>query len=145
MKMVIQRVTKAQVEVEGRVVGAISAGVVVLLGVTHSDTEEKAAWLARKLVDLRLFEDDQGKTNRSLLEKKGEALIVSQFTLYADCTGGRRPSFTQAAPPELATRLYLKFIEEVKKGGVPVQSGIFGAYMQVSLVNDGPVTLILDN
>lgn len=144
MKLVIQRVAKAKVVVRGQQVSAIGPGVLVLVGVTHGDTPKEAAWLANKLVNLRLFEDDEGKINRSLLETKGEALVVSQFTLYADCTGGRRPSFTQAALPEVAEPLYETFMDEVRKAGVAVQGGIFGAEMQVSLVNDGPVTLLLE-
>lgn len=144
MKIVVQRVSQAKVEVEGKTVGAIGPGVVVLIGITHDDTTNQAIWLANKLINLRIFEDVQGKINQSILEINGQALIISQFTLYADCSGGRRPSFTQAARPELAKQLYEKFIEEVQKGGVKVQAGIFGAEMQVSLLNDGPVTLILE-
>lgn len=144
MKLVVQRVSQARVEVEGKTVGAIGPGVVVLIGITHDDTTNQAIWMANKLINLRIFEDAQGKINQSLLEINGQALIISQFTLYADCSGGRRPSFTQAARPELAKQLYETFIEEVQKGGVKVQSGIFGAEMQVSLLNDGPVTLILE-
>jgi D-tyrosyl-tRNA(Tyr) deacylase len=144
MKIVIQRVTHASVEVEGESVGAIGPGLLVLFGVTHTDREDQAIWLASKLVGLRVFEDAEGKWHQSLLEKKGEALIVSQFTLYADCTQGRRPSFTQAAPPEIAKPLYEKFIQEVQKAGVSVKTGIFGARMKVSSVNDGPVTLIIE-
>jgi D-tyrosyl-tRNA(Tyr) deacylase len=144
MKILIQRVAHASVDVEGKTVGSIGPGVLVLLGVTHTDTEEKAAWLAGKLVNLRMFEDDQGKINQSVLDKKGSALIISQFTLYGDCTEGRRPSFTQAAPSDLAKPLYDTFIDEVKKAGIPVQTGIFGAEMKVSLLNDGPVTLLIE-
>lgn len=144
MKIVIQRVSSAEVRVEGESVGAIGQGVVVLIGITHADTLSQAVWLANKLINLRIFQDAHGKINKSLLECNGQALIISQFTLYADCSGGRRPSFTQAAQPELAKQLYEKFMEEVQKGGIEVQSGIFGADMQVSLVNDGPVTLILE-
>ena len=144
MKILIQRVTHAQVVVEGATVGTIGPGVLVFIGVTHKDTEKEAAWLANKLINLRMFEDEDGKTNQSLLERKGQALIVSQFTLYADCNGGRRPSFTESAPPELGKRLYVKFVEEVRKGGIEVQTGIFGAFMEVSLVNDGPFTLLLE-
>jgi D-tyrosyl-tRNA(Tyr) deacylase len=144
MKIVIQRVSNAKVEVEGTTVGSIGLGVLVLVGITHNDTIEQVTWLANKLVNLRIFEDTQGKMNLSLLECNGEALIISQFTLYADATGGRRPSFTRAAQPELAKQLYEKFIEAVQKEGVKVQTGIFGADMKVSLLNDGPVTLILE-
>lgn len=144
MKLLIQRVKQAKVTVEGNIVGAIELGVTVFVGITHSDTPAQAAWLASKLIHLRLFEDDSGKINRSLLDTKGSALIISQFTLYADCNEGRRPSFIKAAPPEIAIPLYELFIEDVKKGGVPVETGIFGAHMQVSLINNGPVTLILE-
>jgi len=144
MKIVIQRVSHAQVEVEGNTVGAIGPGVVVFIGITHGDTVHQAFWLANKVINLRIFEDAQGKINQSLLECNGQALIISQFTLYADFSGGRRPSFTQAAQPELAKQLCEKFLEEVQKSGVKVQSGIFGAKMKVSLLNDGPVTLILE-
>lgn len=144
MKLLLQRVTEAQVIVNNEVVGKIGKGVLVLIGVTHSDTPEKAAWLAGKLINLRMFEDEQGKINYSLKDIKGEILVVSQFTLYADCSEGRRPSFTKAALPELAKRLYEEFILDLKKEGISVQSGIFGAEMKVSLVNDGPVTLMLE-
>lgn len=144
MKIVIQRVSHAQVEVEGKIVGSIGPGVLVFIGVTHDDTAVQAAWLANKLINLRMFEDAHGKINQSLLECKGEALVVSQFTLYADFSGGRRPSFTQAAQPELAKNLCEKFVEEMHNGGVKVQKGIFGAEMKVSLLNDGPVTFILE-
>lgn len=144
MKLVIQRVLNAEVKVEDKNVGAIGIGVVVFIGITHGDTINQAMWLANKLIHLRIFEDDQGKINRSLLESQGEALIVSQFTLYADCSLGRRPSFTQAAEPALAKQLYEKFIEEVQKSGIKVQSGIFGAEMKVFLLNDGPFTLTLE-
>ena len=144
MKIVIQRVSNAEVKVEGEVVGSIGPGVVVFIGITHGDTMHQAIWLANKLINLRIFEDNQGKINKSLFECNGQALVISQFTLYADCAGGRRPSFTQAAQPELAEQLCKKFIEEVQKGGVKVQSGIFGADMKVSLLNDGPFTIILE-
>ncbi len=144
MKIVIQRVSHANVEVDNAIVGAIDAGVLVLVGVTHKDTPAEAAWLANKLINLRIFEDEQGKMNKSLLDIKGKALIISQFTLYSKCTDGRRPSFTEAAPPEIAIPLYEKFIEEVRKGGIHVETGVFGAFMKVSLLNDGPVTLILE-
>jgi D-tyrosyl-tRNA(Tyr) deacylase len=144
MKILIQRVSHAHVEVEGTIVGAIGPGALVFIGVTHNDTIVQAAWLANKLVHLRMFEDANGKINQSLLEHQGKVLIISQFTLYADCSDGRRPSFTQAAQPELAKQLYEHFIEEVRKGGVVVETGVFGAEMKVSLLNDGPVTLILE-
>jgi len=144
MKIVIQRVTHAQVDVDGKTVGSIGPGVLVLVGITHGDTEKQAKWLANKLVHLRIFEDGHGKINQSLLESKGEVLAVSQFTLYADCSGGRRPSFIQAAQPEIAKQLCETFVEEVHQAGVRVQTGVFGAEMKVSLQNNGPVTIILE-
>ncbi len=144
MKILIQRVSQASVAVDDKVVGSIGDGVLVFVGVTHGDTAAEAAWLATKLIHLRIFGDAEGKINQSLIDRKGSALIISQFTLYADCKDGRRPSFTQAAPPEMAKHLYELFIEEVRKGGIKVETGIFGADMKVSLLNDGPVTLILE-
>jgi len=144
MKLLIQRVLKASVEVESSVVGAIDKGLLVFVGITHSDTPAQAEWLANKLVHLRLFEDAEQKLNRSLLDQKGSTLIISQFTLYADCSEGRRPSFAKAAPPEMAKLVYERFLQKVETLGVPVEKGIFGAYMQVSLVNDGPITIILE-
>lgn len=144
MRLVIQRVSQASVKVEGKEVGAIGSGALVLFGATHGDTPQQCVWLASKLVHLRMFSDASNKMNRSLLENKWAVLIVSQFTLYADCRGGRRPSFTAAAPPEQAASLYNEFIKEVKNFGLQVATGIFGAYMQVSLLNDGPVTFLLD-
>lgn len=144
MRIVIQRVRRASVTVDDRVVAAIGPGVVVLVGVTHTDTEEQARWLAQKVAGLRIFEDAEGKLNLGLLDVGGEALIVSQFTLYADARKGRRPSFTDAAPPELAEPLVRCFAEEVAAAGVPVQTGIFGAHMLVEIHNDGPVTIILE-
>ena len=127
MKLVIQRVQQARVEVNQRTVGSIGKGILVFVGVTHSDTVAEALWLAQKCVHLRLFSDSQGKINRSLMEENGEALLVSQFTLYADCMEGRRPSFIQAAAPEKAQELYQKFVDAVKAQGVLTQTGIFGA------------------
>lgn len=144
MKLLIQRVLKASVEVEGSIVGAIEQGLLVFVGITHTDTPAQAEWLANKLVHLRLFEDTEQKLNRSLLDQKGSVLIISQFTLYADCSEGRRPSFTKAAPPEMAKLVYERFIQEVENLGVLVEKGIFGAYMRVSLINDGPITIILE-
>ncbi len=144
MKIVIQRVQSAEVKVENVIVGSIEAGLLVLVGVTHGDTSMEACYLAKKMVQLRKFEDDEGKMNRSLLDIKGRALIVSQFTLYADCEKGRRPSFVDAALPSHAKQLYEQFIEAVKKEGIEVQTGIFGANMKVGLVNDGPVTLCIE-
>ena len=144
MKVLIQRVTHAKVEVDGKPVGMIGVGVLVFVGITHDDTQTQATWLANKLINLRIFEDEQGKINQSLIDRKGSALIISQFTLYADCSDGRRPSFTQAAPPEIAKPLYEQFVKEVNQGGIPVETGVFGAEMKVSLLNDGPVTLLLE-
>lgn len=144
MRILIQRVSEASVEVDGAIVGSIDKGVLVLVGITHSDTIGQAAYLANKLVNLRIFEDIQGKINQSLLDKQGSALIISQFTLYADCNDGRRPSFIQSAPPDIANPLYEAFVNEVRKLSVPVATGVFGAYMKVKLINDGPVTIFLE-
>ncbi|GIW79351.1 MAG: D-aminoacyl-tRNA deacylase [Gemmatales bacterium] len=144
MRAVLQRVSRAKVAVEGEVVGEIGHGLLVLLGVTHADTPEQARWLADKISQLRVFEDDQGKMNRSVIDVGGSILVVSQFTLFGDCSKGRRPSFVTAAPPELAIPLYESFIDAVKAQGIPTATGRFGAMMQVELVNEGPVTLILD-
>ena len=144
MKAVIQRVTSASVEVAGKVVGNIGPGILVLLGVEKGDGERDAGWLAEKIVGLRIFEDEAGKMNRSLREIDGELLAVSQFTLAGNCAKGRRPSFDSAAPPAEANRLYGYFIEAVRRLGIPVATGVFQAMMQVSLVNDGPVTFILE-
>jgi D-aminoacyl-tRNA deacylase len=144
MRAVVQRVRSARVTVEGAVVGEIGKGLLVLLGITHGDSSEQASWLAEKVVGLRIFEDDAGKMNHSLDEVGGAMLIVSQFTLYGDCRKGRRPSFVEAAPPEVAVPLYEGFIRAVQALGVTVGTGRFGAMMQVELVNDGPVTLIVD-
>ncbi len=145
MRAVVQRVSSSRVETGGSTVGAIEKGFCVLLGVTHSDTEADAKWLAEKIVNLRIFEDDQDKLNLSLLDVGGSMLIVSQFTLYGDCRKGRRPSFIDAARPEQADKLYQKFVDEVKALGVCVQTGVFQTHMYVSIVNDGPVTLIVDS
>ncbi len=144
MKLVVQRVKNAQVEVEGNIVGKIGKGFLVLLGVTHKDTKEQADYLVKKLCKLRIFTDENDKMNLSLKDIKGELLIVSQFTLYADCTGGNRPSFTEAAKPEQANELYEYFCSECEKNEIHVEKGIFGAHMKVSLLNDGPVTIILE-
>ena len=145
MRAVVQRVTRSRVLVSGEVVGEIGAGLLVLLGVTHSDTPEQAQWLADKVVSLRIFEDAEGKMNRGVAEVNGGVLVVSQFTLYGDCRKGRRPSFIDAAPPEIAIPLYEAFLNGVRAQGVPVATGRFGAMMQVELVNDGPVTMIVDS
>ena len=145
MRAVVQRVTEASVTVDGSVVGAIGPGLLVLLGVGPEDTEAQARWLANKLVGLRIFEDEAGKMNLSLLDIGGGALVVSQFTLFGDCSKGRRPSFVHAAPPAIAEPLYERFADLVREAGVErVQTGVFGASMSVALVNDGPVTLILE-
>jgi D-tyrosyl-tRNA(Tyr) deacylase len=145
MRMVVQRVSRAKVTMEGRVTGEISAGLVILLGVGKEDTSAIAAAMAEKASNLRIFEDDQGKMNRSLLDVKGEALVVSQFTLYGDARGQRRPSFISAAPPELAKKLYEEFCEALRGLGVDVETGIFQAMMSVELVNEGPVTILIDS
>lgn len=144
MKILVQRVSLAKVEVDNKTVGSIGEGILVFVGITHNDTRAQGTWLANKLVNLRIFEDDQGKINQSLLDRKGSALIISQFTLYGDCNDGRRPSFTQAAPPEIAIPLYEHFVSEVKQGNVEVATGVFGAEMKVSLLNDGPFTLLIE-
>jgi D-tyrosyl-tRNA(Tyr) deacylase len=145
MRAVVQRVSKASVTVDGEVVGAIDRGVAILLGVTHGDGEEQAQWLAHKIAGLRIYEDAAGKMNLGLLEVGGDALVVSQFTLYGDCRKGRRPSFTDAARPEVAEPLCARFIEFLRQAGVRrVESGVFGAHMMVEIHNDGPVTLILE-
>ncbi len=146
MRAVLQRVKEAKVMVDGKAVGEIKRGILALLGVGKADTEEDAAWIADKIVNLRIFEDDEGKMNRSLLEIGGELLIVSQFTLYGDARKGRRPSFTEAAPPDLGERLYEKVVENIRtKYGLKVETGTFGALMDVHLVNWGPVTILLDS
>ncbi|MEM6428312.1 MAG: D-aminoacyl-tRNA deacylase [Deinococcota bacterium] len=145
MRALVQRVREAHVEVDGEVVGAISQGVLVLLGIGHSDDAEVAQALAQKLVKLRIFSDDAGKMNLSVRDVGGSALVVSQFTLFADAKKGNRPSYTQAAPPDQASSLYETFCEAVDKLGVPVAKGRFAADMQVHLINDGPVTLWLDS
>ena len=144
MRAVIQRVSKASVEVEGEVVSRIGPGFLVLLGVTHGDSKKEAYGLADKIIKLRVFEDQDGKINFSLSDIGGEILVVSQFTLYADCRKGRRPSFINAAPPEEGNRLYQYFCRCLDEMGFPPQKGIFGAEMLVSLENDGPVTIILE-
>jgi len=145
MRAVVQRVSEARVEVDQEVVGEIGPGFLVLLGVAADDSEQDAEYLADKIVNLRVFEDEEGKLNRSLLEAKGSLLVVSQFTLYGDCRKGRRPSFSHAAPPERAQDLYLKFADKVRSHGVFIQTGRFQALMEVHLVNQGPVTLLLDS
>lgn len=145
MRAVVQRVSQGAVRVEDEVTGAIETGLMVLLGVGREDSEKDARYLADKISGLRVFEDEAGKMNRSLEEMGGSMLVVSQFTLYGDCSKGRRPSFMDAAPPEAAERLYETFIEAVRFKGIPVKSGRFQTHMQVSLTNDGPVTLIVES
>ena len=144
MKLVIQRVTQASVEVDKKIVGKINKGFMVLLGVKKGDTKEQADYLVKKLCNLRVFEDESQKMNLALKDVEGELLIVSQFTLCADCSGGNRPSFTEAAKPDIANELYEYFCNECKKHSIKVEKGIFGADMKVKLTNDGPVTIIIE-
>lgn len=144
MKALIQRVKRASVTIAGELYSKIGAGMLVLLGVEKGDGKENADKLVQKLVNLRIYEDENGKMNRSLVDMKGEMLIVSQFTLCGDCKKGTRPSFDKSAHPEIAKELYESFIEEVGSYGIPTQTGVFGAMMDVELVNDGPVTFVLD-
>jgi D-aminoacyl-tRNA deacylase len=145
MRAVVQRVSRARVTVEGRVTGEIGAGLMILLGVGKEDNAKVAVAMAEKLANLRIFEDAAGKMNLSLLETRGGALVVSQFTLYGDARGQRRPSFVSAAPPELAKQLYEEFCEAMKRLGITVATGIFQAMMSVELVNEGPVTILIDS
>lgn len=144
MRAVVQRVSSAEVRVEEQLVGRIGPGLLVLLGVGRGDVEADADYLADRVVNLRVFPDEKGQMNRSILEADGAVLVVSQFTLYGDCRRGRRPSFTDAAPPELAEQLYEAFVAIVKRAGIEVATGRFREHMDVSLVNDGPVTLWID-
>ena len=145
MRAVLQRVSRASVEVDGLIVGRIEAGWMVLLGVANGDTHDDADKLAAKVVNLRAFEDDQGKMNRSVIDAGGKLLVVSQFTLLGDCRGGRRPSFTEAAEPAMAETLYQRFVATLRANRVEVETGTFRAMMKVELVNDGPVTFLLDS
>jgi D-tyrosyl-tRNA(Tyr) deacylase len=145
MRAILQRVSHASVTVDGKIVGQIGSGLLILLGIGHGDSEAQVKTLAEKIVYLRIFEDEAGKMNRSLLDIGGEVLVVSQFTLYADARKGRRPSFTDAAPPSLAQPLVERFQEAIAAHGLRVASGVFGASMQVELINDGPVTIWLDS
>jgi D-aminoacyl-tRNA deacylase len=145
MRAVIQRVARASVEVHGETVGAIDHGLLVLLGVGQMDTPEDAIQLARKTAHLRIFDDADGKLNRSVLDIRGQILVISQFTLYADCRKGRRPSFVEAARPEMAKPIYEAFVAEARRQGVPVEIGAFQTLMDVAVVNRGPVTIILDS
>src|SRR5258708_13604118 len=145
MRAVLQRVSRAKVTVEGRVTGEVASGLMILLGVGREETSRVAASMSEKCANLRIFEDDQGKMNRSVLDVKGSGLVVSEFTLYGDGRGQRRPSFIAAAPPEQAKALYEDFCEALRKLGVSVATGIFQAMMSVELVNEGPVTILLDS
>lgn len=145
MRAVVQRVTEASVTVEGKPVGAIGPGLLVLLGVSREDTEKDGAYLAEKLAGLRIFEDEEEKMNRSVAQVGGSILLVSQFTLLGDVRHGKRPSFTQAAPPREADALYEDLADRLRQKGIPVETGQFQAHMEVSLVNDGPVTILLDS
>jgi len=145
MRAVIQRVKSAEVYVDGKIKGKIGSGLLLFLGIGKGDGEEDLNFLVSKIPDLRIFEDEVGKFNLSLLEKKGEILVVSQFTLYGDCRKGRRPSFTEAEEPGIAKNLYERFIERLKERGLNVATGEFQARMEVHIINDGPVTLLLDS
>jgi len=145
MRAVVQRVTQARVRIGGEIVGEIGTGLLVLLGVTHTDTPTDAKWLAEKIAGLRIFADADGKMNRDVTEAGGGILVVSQFTLYGDCKKGRRPSFIDAAGPDMAIPLYEAFVNGLRALGIPTATGRFGAMMQVELTNDGPVTLIVDS
>lgn len=144
MKIVVQRVKEAKVEVDNEIVGKIEKGFLVLIGITHTDTKENAEYLVKKLCNLRVFADEEGKMNKSIKDVGGKLLLISQFTLYANCSQGNRPSFIEAAKPEQANELYEYFCEECRKKDIEVEKGIFGADMQVSLLNDGPVTIIIE-
>ncbi|MBN1145914.1 MAG: D-tyrosyl-tRNA(Tyr) deacylase [Anaerolineales bacterium] len=144
MRVVLQRVSHGRVSVDGQVIAEIGPGLVILLGVGPQDGEEQVRYLVEKIANLRIFEDDQGKINRSLLEVGGQAIVVSQFTLYADTRKGRRPSFTDAAPPEIASPLVDRFAELLNAQGAPTQTGEFGAHMLVEIANDGPVTIWME-
>jgi len=145
MRAVCQRVSRASVTVDGKVVGSIGPGLLVLLAAAKGDGAEQVRWMAEKVVGLRIFPDAQGRMNLSLTDFRGEMLVVSQFTLYGDCRKGKRPSYSEAAPPAEAEALYRTFVDGLRALGIPVQEGIFGAMMLVELVNDGPVTLIVDS
>lgn len=144
MKTVIQRVTEASVSIDGKVNGKIKKGLMILIGVSAEDTEEQADWIAHKIANMRIFEDEEQHMNRSILDVNGEILAVSQFTLYADCRKGNRPNFMAAGRPEMSEPLYEYLCNALRSHGIHVETGIFGADMQVSLVNDGPVTIVLE-
>jgi D-aminoacyl-tRNA deacylase len=145
MKLVLQRVSEASVKVDGRTVGAISTGLVVLVGIAKFDSEADADYLSDKLLGLRIFPDEAGKMNRSIVDAGGSILAISQFTLYGDCRKGRRPSFDAAAPPDLALSIYNYFVDSLRRSPVPVETGTFQASMEVHLVNQGPVTILIDS
>ena len=145
MRAVVQRVKESSVKTDNEIIGRIDAGLLVLLGVAKGDTASDAEYLANKIVNLRVFEDDEFKMNRSLLETGGKMMVVSQFTLLGDCRKGRRPSFVAAAEPQTAVELYENFVQRVRRHGVSVETGRFQAVMEVALINDGPVTLILES
>lgn len=145
MRIIAQRVSASRVTVDGNVKGEIGCGLCILVGVGPSDTEREAAWMADKIANLRIFGDENGKMNLSLLDVGGSVLAISQFTIYADCRKGRRPSFTDAAPPELGNEIYMRFVESLRAIGVEVATGVFGAEMTVEITNEGPVTIILDS
>jgi D-tyrosyl-tRNA(Tyr) deacylase len=145
MRAVVQRTARASVTVNGAITGSIGPGLVVLLGIHPQDGPAEIQWMADKIINLRVFEDDDGKMNRSLADTGGEMLIVSQFTLYGDCRKGRRPGYSAAAPPDIAEPLYCSFVEQVSRRGIRAATGMFQAAMQLELVNDGPVTLLLDS
>ena len=145
MRLLIQRVTRAEVRVEGNIEGQIGPGIVTLIGIAAADTQKDADYLADKLVNLRIFSDSAGKMNLSALDSGAGLLLISQFTLYGDCRKGRRPGFDAAAPPERARELYLYFVERVRQSGLVTQTGVFQAHMEVELVNDGPVTFLLES
>ncbi|MGL5055604.1 MAG: D-aminoacyl-tRNA deacylase [Fusobacteriaceae bacterium] len=145
MRVVIQRVKHSSVKVDEEIIGKIDAGLLVLLGIKEGDTEKDVIWLSNKVASLRIFEDENGKMNKELKDINGSILLISQFTLYGDCVKGKRPSFIQAARPETAIPLYEKFIENLRNQGINVETGSFGADMKVELLNDGPVTLVIDS
>ncbi|OPZ79461.1 MAG: D-tyrosyl-tRNA(Tyr) deacylase [Alphaproteobacteria bacterium ADurb.Bin438] len=145
MKALIQRVKNASVTIDGKVNGQINQGLCVLLGVGPKDSEKDIDWLSEKLINLRIFEDENGKMNLSLRDIDGQMLIISQFTLYGDCSRGRRPSFVYSAPPDMANELYEKFVAKIRSLGIIAETGIFGADMQVSILNDGPVTFMIES
>ena len=145
MRLVVQRVSEASVEIEGKINGQIKQGFMVLVGITNDDNEEIVDKMVNKLINLRIFEDENGKMNKSIQDVEGSILSISQFTLYADCKKGNRPSFTNAGKPDLATTLYDQFNQKLQEQGMHVETGIFGADMKIELLNDGPVTIVLDS